>query len=177
MKFRYCRNAQSVIRNHITAQPKPGSNMIATEEVFIPLKKGKLARFLRTAIINTLVGLWFFSRAWVNHSLVMLLISSLGIVMILFFVPLTYFVVKKWKDKRAGITIDGTGITDNTYLFSAVHTPWNNIQDIRKTRRTLLIIFIDNPVKYISKQSGLVKRKVLKMAFKYYGSPLVINSF
>jgi intracellular septation protein A len=150
--------------------------MIETKEVYIPLNKRKLARFLRGSIINTLVGLWFFSRIWVNHSLFMILASGLGIVMIIFYVPLTYFLIKKWKDKRAGITVDSTGITDNTYLFSAVHIPWSGIQDIRKTRRTLLIIFIYNPVTYISAQSNFIKRKMLKMAFKHYGSPIIINS-
>jgi hypothetical protein len=150
--------------------------MIATQQVYIPLNKEKLARLLRVSIFNTLVGLWLVSNAWADHSLFIIITSGFGIVMILFFLPLTYFVIKKWKDKRTGITVDRTGITDNTYLFSAVHIPWSDIQDIKKTRRTLLIIFINNPATYIRTQSNFIKRKVLKMAFKCYGSPIIINS-
>jgi hypothetical protein len=150
--------------------------MIATEQVYIPLKKAKLARLMRVSIINILFGLWLVSRVGVNQSLFMMLASSFGFILVLFFIPLTYLVLKKWKDKRAGIIVDCTGITDNTYLFSAVHIPWSDIQDIRKTKRTLLVIFIDNPVAYIGMQPGFFKRKVLSMAFKYYGSPIIMNS-
>jgi hypothetical protein len=151
--------------------------MIEAEQVYMSLNKGKLVKLLRFSIVNILFGLWLVWHVWVDHSLFIILTSCFGVVMILFFVPLTFFVLKKWKDKRAGITINSAGITDNTYLFSsAVHIGWSDIQDIRKTRRTLLIIFIDNPVTYISRQSSLVNRKLLKMAFKYYGSPIIINS-
>ena len=149
--------------------------MIATEQIYLPLNKGKLAGLLRLSIYFTIGGLWLASSIRLNHSLLVIIISGLGIAQILFSIPLTFFLIKKWKDKRAGITVDNSGITDNTIL-SAGHIPWNDIQEIKQTKGKLLIIFVNNPTAYISRQSNFVKRKLMKMMFKAYGSPIVITS-
>ena len=149
--------------------------MIVTEPIYIPLNKGKVTGLLRVSIYSIIAGLWLASTIRLNHSLLVIIISCLGIALILFSIPMTFFLFKKWKDKKAGITVDNTGITDNTIL-SAGHIPWSDIQEIKKTKGQLLIILVNNPTEYISRQSNFLKRKLMKMMFKTYGSPILLTS-
>jgi len=148
--------------------------MITTEKKYIPLNKAKLSSLLRLSIGFTVTGLWLASSVRIDHSLVRIIISGLGIAQIIFFVPLTFSLFKKYKDRKAGITLDNTGITDNTIL-SAGYIPWSDIYELKKIGQ-LLIILVTNPKKYISRQSNFVKRKIMKVLFKTYGSPIIITS-
>lgn len=150
-------------------------NMTATEPVYIPLNKRRLAGLLRLTTSFIIAGLWLASAIRLNHSLFVVIIASLGIAQLIFFTPLAFSLFQKRKDKKAGITVDRTGITDNTIL-SAGHIPWSDIQEIKKTRGQLLIIFVSNPTIYIGRQSNFLKRKLMKMMLKTYGSPIILGS-
>ena len=150
--------------------------MIATEPVYLPLNKGKLAGLLRLSIYFLIGGLSLASTITLNHSLFAIIISCIGGVQVLCSAWLAISLFKKRKDKKAGITIDDRGITDNTILFSACHIPWNDIQEIKRTKDKLLIILVNNPGVYISRQPNFVKRRIMKSLLKTYGSPIVIAS-
>jgi hypothetical protein len=150
--------------------------MIATEPIYIPLNKGKLAGLLRLSIYFFIGGLFLVSTLRLNHSLFATIISCIGIVQILFSAWLAISLFQKRRDKKAGITIDDTGITDNTILFSACYIPWSEIQEIKRTKDKLLIILVNNPSAYISRQSNFVKRIIMKSLLKTYGSPIIIAS-
>lgn len=133
-----------------------------------------MAGLLRLIIYFVIVSLWLALTIRLNHSLFVIVISCFGIAQIIFFTPLVFSLFRKWKDKSAGITIDESGITDNTIL-SAGHIPWNDIQEIKKANGLLLIILVNNPTKYISRQSNLLKRKLMRKLFKTYGSPIILT--
>lgn len=148
--------------------------MIATEPIYIPINKRKLTGLLRLSIKNLIVGLALTSMVFFRHSLLPILFSSVGIMLTLFAAPWTFSLFQKWKDKKAGITVDQTGITDNTILFCAGHIPWSDILEIKRTKDKILVIMVTNPLAYIRRQSSFVKRRILKSLFKTYGSPIVI---
>jgi len=148
--------------------------MIAAESIYIPLNKRKLKGLLRLSIKSLLVGLALASTIFFSHSLLPILFSGAGFMLALFAAPWTLSLLRKRKDKKAGITVDNSGITDNTILFSAGHIPWSDIQEIKRTKDKILVIVVANPLEYISRQSNFVKRKILKSLLKTYGSPIVI---
>ena len=150
--------------------------MIATEPIYIPLNKRKLTGLLRLSSYFLIGGLFLASTIRLNHSLFTIIITCIGIVQILCSAWLAIFLFQKRKDKKAGITLDDTGIIDNTILFSAYDIPWSDIQEIKRTKDKVLVILVTNPLEYISRQSNFVKRRIMKSLLKTYGSPIIIAS-
>ena len=156
--------------------------MSTTEQIEIPLSKGKLTMLLIGSVIFIVIGLWFLiSPPKINNPIfgnpTLILVS--GIASILFFGFCAFFIFKKLQDDKAGLIIDETGITDNASGISAGHIPWTDIKEI-KTRQVMnqkfLMIFVDNPNDYIRRQTNAIIRKAAEINFKNYGSPISISA-
>ena len=149
--------------------------MIATEPIYIPINKRKLAGLLRLSIHFLVVGIFLASMMFLDTSLLPIIFSGVGIVQILFAAPWAFSLLRKWKDKKAGLTIDNKGIMDNTILFSVGHIPWSDIQEVKRRKDKVLVIIVANPLQYIGRQSNFIKRRILKSLLKTCGSPIVIT--
>lgn len=102
--------------------------------------------------------------------------SGAGMVQLLFASPLTCSLLRNWKDRKTGVIIDDSGITDNTILFSAGNIPWSDIQEIKQTKDKLLIILVITPTTYISRQPNYVKRRFMTKLLQTHGSPIILAS-
>jgi hypothetical protein len=150
--------------------------MVVTAPIYIAVHRGRLAGLLRLSLYFLFTGLVIASVLRFGHSFLLIIISGLGIVQILFSTPIAFFLFRRWIEKKPGIILDKTGITNNTIPFSTIPIPWHDIQEIKCTKENSLIIFVKDPTKYISRQSNFMKRRFMKMLFKTYGSPIVISS-
>lgn len=156
--------------------------MTTTEQIKIPLNKGRLTILLISSIIFIAIGLWLvISPPKIDIPLLgnPTLILVTGIASILFFGLCAFMFFKKLKDDKAGLIIDKTGVTDNASGISAGHIPWSNIKEIRTAQvmnQKFLMILVDNPNDYISRQTNAIKRKGAEMNFKNYGSPISISA-
>lgn len=101
-----------------------------------------------------------------------------GIAAVLFFGVAGVYGFRKLFDKTVGLTIDENGITDNSNASSVGLIDWNDIVEI-KTEQVMstkfLLIFINNPDKYLERGNGF-KRKLMQGNMKMYGTPLSITS-
>jgi hypothetical protein len=169
------------IREPHTKLAKSG-NMTTTEQIKIPLNKGRLTILLISSIIFVAIGLWLvISPPKIDIPLLgnPTLILVTGIASILFFGLCAFMFFKKLKDGKAGLIIDKTGITDNASGISAGHIPWSNIKEISTAQvmnQKFLMILVDNPNDYISRQTNVIKRQGAEMNFKNYGSPISISA-
>ena len=91
-------------------------------------------------------------------------IRIVGIAAVIFFGVAGVYGLRKLFVKTIGLTIDKNGITDNTNASSVGLINWTDITKIRTEEvmsTKFLLIFIDNPEKYLDKVNSF-KRKLLK---------------
>lgn len=147
----------------------------------IPISKTKIFILLVGAIMFVLLGILFIitpdtfiSTIFQNPQT----IRVAGVAGVLFFGTALMYGLRKLFDKKSGLIIDESGITDNTNASSVGLINWSDITDI-KTEKVMstkfLLIYTSNPDKYLESVGGL-KRKLMEGNMKMYGTPLSITS-
>ncbi len=137
---------------------------------------------LFASILFVLAGVWILVyKPSINHSLFNnpFIKYGMAIADILFFGLAMFFFSQKLRDKKPGLIIDDSGITDNSSGVSAGHVPWNDIKYINVVnvmRQEFLMIVVKNPNDYLNRQSNILKRKTMLLNFKQYGSPISIST-
>jgi hypothetical protein len=82
-------------------------------------------------------------------------------------------------DTKPGLVIDDEGLIDNSGGLSAGRILWEDIENIsvlEMHRQKLLMVRVKNPQDYISRQKTSLKRKVMELNYKMYGTPLSITA-
>lgn len=105
-------------------------------------------------------------------------IRIIGILALVFFSVCLLYISIKLFDKKKGLTIDHTGITDNSSYVSNGLINWKDINSISiKTVKStsFLLIFVKNPEDYIAKEKN-IKAFLMKANYKMYGTPICISS-
>lgn len=151
------------------------------ETVEIPLSKSKLILTFAGAVLFVALGIWFLLKpdTFVNpilHSRVIVLI--VGAASIVFFGLCAVIVFRKLFDNRLGFTIDNQGITDNSSGVSAGLIPWAEITDISTAQvhnQRFILVVVTNPEKYIEAQPGSFKRRMMKINYRIYHTPICIS--
>jgi hypothetical protein len=152
------------------------------KQIEIKLSKRKLTLMFVSSIIFVGLGVWFkinptkFRSSFVQSTTI---IFVAGFLSILFFGFVSFFIFKKLGDKQLGLTITDDGIMDNSSGVSAGHIFWSDVSAIKVAEvfnQKFLMLVVDNPEQYISRQSNAVKRKAMQMNFKMYGSPISISA-
>lgn len=151
------------------------------DRIEIPISKTKISFLLIGALIFVILGVLFsltpdkFATTIFRNPQI---IRIVGIVAVLFFGAAGIYGLRKLFDKSVGLIIDNFGITDNSNASSVGLIDWSDILDI-KTEQVMstrfLLIFVDNPDKYLERVNGF-KRKLMKANMKMYGTPLSITS-
>src|SRR5450432_4068670 len=133
--------------------------MTDKEKIEISINKAKLAKLLIASIIFVLFGLWILiykppiSDGSFRRTNIKYVAATVGI---LFFGTATILFAIKLKDKRPGLIIDETGVTDNSSAVSAGHIPWNDITHITVTnvmKQKFFVFNVKNPNDYLNRQS------------------------
>lgn len=155
---------------------------MATERIEILLSRGKITLALIASLAFVAVGLWFvISPPQINSALFgnPVLIFCAGIASIGVFGVFSVVAVKKLADKKPGLIIDETGITDNASGASAGHIPWSDITEIKTIQvfdQKFVMIAVADPNKYIERQTNALRRKAMQMNLKSNGSPINISA-
>jgi hypothetical protein len=98
---------------------------------------------------------------------------------ILFFGLVAITIFRKFLDQKPGLIINRKGIIDNSSGLSAGTILWKDIQEItilQVRNQKFLIVIVLNPQEYIDKMSNSIKRNVMKINYKSYGSPISISA-
>jgi hypothetical protein len=148
----------------------------------IPLSKSKLVMMSAAALAFVAIGLWFViappkigNAYWGNPTR----IAIVGYAAIIFFGMCAVFFIRKLSDTKPGLVIDDEGLIDNSGGLSAGRILWEDIENIsvlEMHRQKLLMVRVKNPQDYISRQKTSLKRKVMELNYKMYGTPLSITA-
>lgn len=151
-------------------------------KIIIPLSKAKTFLSLLGALLFVVLGFFFMIAPETFATTARpstLLIQIIGFASILFFGLCLVFIAKSLFDTKPGLILDEYGITDNSSASSIGLIEWKDIEGIETIQiasTKLLIIYTNQPEKYIQRaKSGLI-RTVMQTNYKSYGSPISISS-
>lgn len=97
-------------------------------------------------------------------------------ILIVILLAITIRLIIKLFNRKPGLVIDETGITDNASSVKAGLITWQDIKNIRSVKQhsnQLLLITVANPNKYIDAAHSL-KKPVLQMNINMHGTPVII---
>jgi hypothetical protein len=152
------------------------------DQLEIPLSKKKLVLMFIGSLGFVAAGFWFaFNPPRINNPLFgnPIFILAISIAAILFFGFCAVFIARKLPDSRPGLVLDSEGLTDYSSGVSIGKILWSDIEDIsiiEIQRQKLIMLQVRNPQDYIEKQTNGLKRKIMQMNWKMYGSPLSITA-
>lgn len=147
------------------------------QQTIIPLSKRKLTLLLLAALILIVAGCWLIaSRDHTRNPSIALLAGASAI---LLFGCCVIVMLRKLKDNKPGLILDEQGITDNSSGVSGGIIPWPDIEQVSVLTiqgQQLLMIRVRDPQQYIDRQTNGMKRKIMTLNYKLYGSPLSISA-
>lgn len=161
--------------------------MAENNKIEIPLSKTKLTKLLFFSILFVAGGLWMIiadpqtSNPVFNNAFVKALAAYGSTIMGVFGI---YFFSKKMFDKKPGLILNEQGIYDNTSVFRFGLIPWSDVSQVYErtvqasiaSKQRFVTIGLVNPDKYISRETNIIKKKLLQVNAKSYGSPVHIST-
>jgi hypothetical protein len=150
------------------------------EPIIIPFNKTKLIKLLIASVVFIVAGFWLLvCKPDLSGTMFgdPTMVRTISIFCILFFSFAGVFFIKRLRAKKPALIIDETGITNYVSNISGIHIPWGDIRYIVTNKvfnQLFLMILLYNPEAYINKETNRIKRKLLNMNYKQYGSPVSI---
>ncbi len=155
--------------------------MSTNSPLLIFFSKKKLLRLLFYCLCFIAIGSWMLiaqpetSNRVFNQPIIKYAAAVLSVLM--GGVGLIFFSMKLFSSLPA-IQLDSLGITDNASAVSAGFISWNDITEIAPTTvsgQKFIRIQVVNPQEYISRQTHVFKKKVMRANLSKYGTPLFFS--
>ncbi len=148
----------------------------------IPKSKTRFVLLFLASIILILSGIWLLINPggevpYFFGSKISLRITA--ILSILFFGVKAVYLFVKLVDKTPGLEISEYGITDHSGKADAGLIKWDDINDIHVIsifHDRILMIILNNPEAYITRQTNQFAKKAMEMNYRLYGSPVGLSS-
>jgi hypothetical protein len=161
--------------------------MVEANRTEIPLSKSKLIKLLVFGIVFLLVGTWLIikqpqiSNPFFNNTIIKNLVAYGGALIGLLAI---FYTTKKLLNNKPGLIIDEEGLTENMSVFSFGLIPWSDITEIYESsvqasiasKQKFITIVVKDPGKYVSRETNSIKKKLLSLNEKNYGSPIHIST-
>lgn len=151
------------------------------DEIKISLDRGKLRLMVFLAFLFGIAGIWVVvqSGSLVNAARPSRTVIVLaGIAAVVFAGVCLVFIFRKFGDTNPGLIINDDGITDNSSGTAAGLVPWSAIERIDMARvksQQFILLFVNDADAIIAAQSNGMKRQLMKMNKRLYGTPVCIN--
>jgi hypothetical protein len=152
------------------------------ETITIPLSKGKLFLLLAGSVMFVAAGIWFwlepenFSHHILNS---VTTVKIVGVLAVIFFGACGVIAIRKLIDSNPGIIIDQHGIIDNSSGVSNGIIAWSEIEGIKTTQvhnQKFMLLMVTHPEARIESQPGSFKKRMMKINYRMYGTPICISS-
>ncbi len=159
-------------------------------KIEIPLSKKKMFVVLAGSFIFTIIGVILVLNytnlpGSANHGMIALgnlylnpaVELFFGILFCVVFGFISFYFLSKFVSNKPGLTIDESGLTDNSSGVAIGRIDWidvNEINVIHIQRQKMIMIYLKNPQVYIDKQTNYLKRKIMVFNEKIYKTPIII---
>lgn len=161
--------------------------MTTDNKTAIPFSRTKLTKLLFFSILFLAGGLWMIitnpqtSNPVFNNPVVKAIAAYGATIMGLLGI---YFFAGKLFNKAPGLILSEEGIYDNSGALSFGLIPWSDISQISErtiqasiaSKQHFVTIELLDPDKYISAETNILKKRILKVNAKSYGTPINIST-
>lgn len=152
---------------------------MTAEEVFIPIDRKKMILMTVIYSLAGIVGLLIVyylgeNQDWVSPTI----FKVISVIVFLFFIVVAGSYGKNIKNSAAGLTINLTGIDDQSSSISHGLIKWKDVTGISKVKTAsskLLVISVKKPKKYLDNAKNSAVKRVLNQNISQYKTPIVIN--
>src|SRR5690606_36144927 len=159
-------------------------NKLMNEEIIIPLSKNKILLIFLGSLVFVVFGIWFLNdpEIFANSSYrprSSEFIQIIGIIAVVFFGICGIFAFKTLLDKKEGLIINKSGITDNSSGISVGLVKWNDIigRGIAQVHsQKFIMIEVSNPEHYINLKKNRIGKMAMKANYDKFGSPISISA-
>ncbi len=156
--------------------------MTTNSPIEIPLSKKKNIIAFVGSLVLIVIGFWLLVNPPKSDNPILnnrILLSIVGLASILFFSFTAIVSLRKYLDSKPGLVINQQGIVDNSSGVSVGLVPWSDIEEIKISQvmnQKFLMFIVSNPQIYIERVTNPLKRKIMEVNYKNYGSPISISS-
>ena len=148
----------------------------------IPLSKFKIIVMLLAALVFVALGCWFIidppiieNTFWGDP----ITLKVVGYALVLFFGLCVILMIRKLPGNKPGLIIDHQGLVDYSSAISAGPILWSDIEKfsaIEMHQQKLIMVYVKEPTAVISRQTCIIKRKIMQLNYDMYGTPVSITT-
>lgn len=152
------------------------------EAIIIPISKRKITLLFFGSLLFVIAGSYFLKEPGKFVSPVMQnkpFIFVVGAAAVVFFGICAIFALTKFFDKRPGLIIDKSGITDNSSGVSGGLISWEEITGISTAQvhtQRFILLMVNDPEKRIEAEPGSFKKRIMKINYRMYKTPVCLNA-
>ena len=152
------------------------------EEVKISLSKTKIILMFVGCLLFVAAGIWFLVDTGTFKGSMRynpFLIQLFGILAIVFFGVIGFFLLKKIWDDKPALILNKEGLHDNSSGVSVGFIKWEDVEHFQTldiSGQKLILVKVSNPLFYIDQVKGPFKKRMVKMNHKFYGSPVHLSA-
>jgi hypothetical protein len=152
------------------------------QEEIISISKGKLTSMLIGSLAFVAIGIAFMLNPEKFISIKARseeYIFIVGLSSILFFGLCSIFLSFKFFDSKPGLVLKEDGFIDNSSGVAVGFVPWSDIKKISTievSKQKIILVHVKNPEEYINKQKSYFKRKMMRLSFRMYNTPISLAS-
>ncbi|PTQ99759.1 hypothetical protein C8P68_102589 [Mucilaginibacter yixingensis] len=155
--------------------------MVLKNEIKISLDKGKLRLLMFLAFLFAIGGVWVIIQSdhMMSPARPRALLILVGSAVIVLAGVCMVFIFRKFGDTEPGLIINDDGITDHSSGTAAGLVPWSTIERVDMARvksQQFILLFVKDADAIIAAQSNGMKRQLMKMNQRLYGTPVCINA-
>ncbi|MDR0467747.1 MAG: hypothetical protein LBG67_02725 [Campylobacteraceae bacterium] len=153
--------------------------MAQMEQIEIQLSKKKMFLTFLGAMVFVGLGLFMLINPSMSTKYNSTFVAIVGLFSVLFFGLAAIIIFRKLLDKKAGLIINQQGIIDNSSGVVAGLILWEDIEEVmvlNVSGQKFLMFIVKNPQEYIDKATSLFQRKMMKLNYRMYGSPISISA-
>lgn len=123
-------------------------------------------------------GVYIIKSAFSPFHLFSILVLTIGVASILFFGSCMIFTIFRLLSNKPGLILTTNGFEDNSSFLGGHFIKWQDVESIdylQVQKQKFIRVVLKDPNHVIAKSKGL-QRFVMRMNYKFYGSPIHISA-
>ena len=153
--------------------------MAVPDEFSIPLSRIKMGAYPAFALFALSISIWVVvsNDPEIAARYIPEMAQAFGWLGTVLLGPITVYSIRKFFDRRPGLTFTAAGVTDNSSAIPSGFIPWSDIQGITtlKSRGTrYLVVMVKDPDKYWER--GNLLQRWLRRRATGFGSPVALSA-
>ena len=147
--------------------------------IIIQLSKIKIFLLFLCSLAFVACGLWIVIAQPESSRYNKYYLLIIGIAAVVLFGMCAAALFIKLFDRKPGLIIDDSGITDNSGALADGFIPWTDItgvESVKQASQKFILVYVRNPEEYINRKTSFLAKKIKSSGYKHSGTPIAISA-